>query len=105
MEQNKWVLISPAGIVPGAADTINPHPRSLDGKSVLLRWNGKHNGDVFLSRIADRLAARSRRANIVKLWETLPQSSSTSQNAEVSRHLATRIAALEPDIVIGAPGD
>ena len=92
-------------MVPAASGGVNPHPRSLDGRTVLLRWNGKHNGDVFLSRVGEHLAARTRGAIIVKLWETLPESANTSQNAEVSRQLAGRIASLKPDIVIGAPGD
>jgi hypothetical protein len=104
MEQ-KWQLVSPAGVVSAGSGGINPHPRSLDGKTVLLRWNGKHNGDVFLSRIGERLADRSKGANIVKLWERLPETSNTSQNAELSRKLAKTIAALKPHLVIGAPGD
>ena len=105
MQQGKWELISPAGFVPAALAGINARPSSLDGRTVLLRWNGKHNGDVFLSRIGERLAERGKQANIVKLWEVLPETSHTSQNAEPSRKLAAQIAALKPDIVIGAPGD
>jgi hypothetical protein len=105
MEQSKWELISPAGVVPAGSGGMNPHPHSLDGKTVLLRWNGKHNGDVFLSRIGARLGACSKQAKIVKLWETMPETSSTSQNLEVSRKLASQIAGLKPDMVIGGPGD
>jgi hypothetical protein len=104
MEQNKWVLVSPAGIVPVVSDAINAHPGSLDGKTVFLRWNGKHNGDVFLSRIADHLRD-SCQADVVKLWEVMPQTSHTSQNAEASRQLAGQVVDRKPDIVIAGPGD
>jgi hypothetical protein len=105
MEKYDWILISPAGISPAVAGSFTFRPRVLDGKTVLLRWNGKHNGDVFLSRIGEHLDARCKQANIVKLWEVLPESSHTSQSAQVSRKIAAQIAALRPDIVIGAPGD
>jgi hypothetical protein len=34
---------------------LNPHPFTLEGKTVVLRWNGKYNGDNFLNRIAELL--------------------------------------------------
>ncbi len=105
MPNDRWLVLNPSGIVPAASGGIAPRPHSLDGKTVLLRWNGKHNGDVFLSRIGERLAACTQGTRIVKVWEALPESANTSQNAEVSRELAVRIASLKPDIVIGAPGD
>ena len=80
-------------------------PESIDGKTVFLRWNGKHNGDVLLSRIGEHLEARCKQAKIIKLWEVLPGSSHTSQSAGESSKIAAQIAALKPDIVIGGPGD
>jgi hypothetical protein len=34
---------------------INPHPASLEGKTVLLRWNEKMNGDKYLTRVGELL--------------------------------------------------
>jgi hypothetical protein len=105
MEQSKWELISPAGVVPAGTGGMNPHPHSLDGKTVLLRWNGKHNGDVFLSRIGEKLVACAKQAKILKIWETMPETATTSQNPETSRKFASQMAALKPDLVIAGPGD
>jgi len=35
---------------------INAHPASLEGKTVLLRWNGKFNGDKYLTRLGELLS-------------------------------------------------
>ena len=44
----EWELIVPAGVVEKAE--LKPAPRltTLEGKTIVLRWNGKHNGDVLL---------------------------------------------------------
>lgn len=31
---------------------LNSHPSTLEGKTVILRWNGKFNGDNFLNAIS-----------------------------------------------------
>ena len=45
----EWELVNPAGIIEKAS--VDPAKRiaSLDGKTIALRWNSKHNGDVVLS--------------------------------------------------------
>jgi ABC-type glycerol-3-phosphate transport system substrate-binding protein len=84
---------------------LNPHPASLEGKTVVLRWNGKPNGDKFLSRVAELLNEQIPSAKVIKLWETNPETAISSENAEVSTKIAETIAALAPDLVIASQCD
>ena len=101
----KWKLINPEGVVQSESRSANPHPLNLEGKTVLLRWNGKHNGDVLLNRIADLLAGKIRDVKILKAWEIFPESGNSSQNVEVSQKMAAKLAELRPDIVIASQSD
>ena len=55
----EWELVNPAGIIEKAS--VDPAKRiaSLDGKTIALRWNSKHNGDVVLNRLAELLVGDS----------------------------------------------
>ena len=66
----EWELVNPAGIIEKAS--VDPAKRiaSLDGKTIALRWNSKHNGDVVLNRLAELLAKKYPSATIVKTYET-----------------------------------
>ena len=105
MEQEKWEIINPGGTV--QADTVNtrPHPDSLDGKTVLLRWNGKHNGDLFLNRVGELMAEKIKDIKIIKAWEAFPETGIITSNADKSRAFAKKLAGLKPDLSIGANGD
>ena len=81
------------------------HPRDLREKTVVLYWNGKPNGDLFLNRIGDLLKEKSPAGRIIKAWEKIPASKHTDPTPEASWAVANDIAGLNPDIVIGAPGD
>ena len=63
---------------------MNPHPASLEGKTVVLRWNGKFNGDKLLDRVAERLTQQVPGVKIVKLWTVDPATANTSENHEKS---------------------
>ncbi len=41
--------------VPAGTVKMNAHPASLEGKTVVLRWNSKPNGDKYLTRIGELL--------------------------------------------------
>ena len=41
-EQAKWELINPMAEIKSETVSASPHPGQLEGKTVLLRWNGKH---------------------------------------------------------------
>jgi len=62
---------------------INPHPASLEGKTVLLRWNGKYNGDKFLSRVGELIAQHVKKVKVIKMWEMDKGTAAVSKNGEV----------------------
>jgi len=84
---------------------INPHPASLEGKTVLLRWNGKYNGDKFLNRIGELLTQQVKNVKVIRMWEVDSSTGVMSKNAEVSSQVTEKIAKLKPDIVIAAQAD
>lgn len=84
---------------------MNAHPSTLEGKTVLLRWNGKYNGDKFLSRVGELLIEQVKNVRIVKMWEVDPNTAIISKKMEVSEQIASKIAAVKPNIVISAQAD
>ena len=102
----RWELLNPEGVVNIAPMKLNRHPQTLEGKTVLLRWNGKHNGDLLLNRVAALLAEQVKGIRILKAWEVAPESiEAISGSQEKSTSLMTELAAHKPDIVIGSQGD
>jgi hypothetical protein len=104
-EAIEWELVNPEGVEKITPMDINPHPRTLVGKTVLLRANGKHNSDHFLDRIAERLEMEVKDIMIIKLWKVAPETNTSSQTPEESKGLAEKIASLKPDLVISAQCD
>ena len=84
---------------------LNPHPVSLEGKTVLLRWNGKYNGDRFLNRVGELLTQQVKNLKVVKMWETDSSTAVISKSAEASEQISSKIGKLKPDIVIAAQAD
>lgn len=84
---------------------ISPHPISLEGKTVLLRWNGKFNGDKFLNRVGELLTQQVKNVRVIKMWEVDSSTAVISKNAEVSSQVTEKISKLKPDIVIAAQAD
>ncbi len=84
---------------------LNPHPASLEGKTVVLRWNGKYNGDNFLNRVGELLTEQVQGVNIIKMWEVEPGTAAMSESLEVSEEFAAKIAAQKPDLVIAMQCD
>jgi len=85
--------------------TLNPHPASLEGKTVVLRWNGKPNGDKLLSRVGELLTEQVPGVKVIKMWEVDPDTAVISDGAELSEQIAEKIAAQNPDLVIAAQCD
>lgn len=98
-------LINPEGVVNIEPMNLNPHPASLEGKTVVLQWNGKQNGDNFMNQIATLLAENVKNIKIIKAWQEAPEVKIISQNPEKSKQLAQRIAAFKPDLVIAGQAD
>ncbi len=98
-------LINPEGVVNIEPMKVNPHPVSLEGKTVVLQWNGKQNGDNFMNQVAKLLTENVKDIRIIKAWQEAPEVKIISQNPEKSRQLAQRIAAFKPDLVIAGQAD
>jgi len=106
MENNiKWKLVNPEATIQTIACSVNQHPTDLEEKTVVLYWNGKPNGDIFLNRIGELLMGRIGDIKVIKAWEAIPSTKDTDPSHEGSRVTAAKLAGLNPDIVIGAPGD
>lgn len=84
---------------------LNGHPASLVGKTVVLRWNGKYNGDLFLSRVGELLSQRVKDVKVVKLWEVDKGTADVSKNGQASEQTAASIAKLNASLVIAAQAD
>jgi len=103
--QTKWKLVNPEALVQIEADQVNQHPKDLSGKTVVLYWNGKPNGDLFLNRIGELLIEKVNNVRVIKAWEARPSTKRTDPTAKASSAAAKELAGLNPDLVIGAPGD
>ena len=100
----EWELVNPSGVIKLAQ--VEPAKRitSLDGKTVALRWNSKHNGDVVLDHLAELINKRYPSAKVVKTYtdKSLNTISGTPANSE---RIAKAVAAVKPDLVIASQGD
>jgi len=104
--EQTWELLNPEGVVKIEPMEINPHPSTLEGKTIMLRWNGKHNGDNFLNRVAELLAEEVREVKIIKSWEVAPETvDPITGSQERSLELMKKLAALKPDLVIASQAD
>ncbi len=84
---------------------MNPHPASLEGKTVVLRWNGKFNGDKVLDRVAELLTAKVPGVKIVKLWTLDKATANTSEGPENSIKFTESVLSHKPDLVIASSAD
>jgi hypothetical protein len=84
---------------------LNPHPSGLAGRTVLLRWNGKMNGDKYLNYLGKLLSYKYKGIKIIKIWDKHPETAIISKNTENSDQITAKVAAMKPDIVIAAQAD
>ena len=85
--------------------TLNAHPKSLEGKTVVLRWNSKFNGDKFLDRLGELLTQKVPKVKIVKMYQVDPSTVTVSKSMDESQGIAARIAERKPDLVIASQAD
>jgi hypothetical protein len=104
-EPRVWEILDPSGAIERKTAIPAPRLRSLQGKTILLRWNFKHNGNLYLDRIAELLTEQVPGINLVKIYEIDRSTINQSGSLEDSARLAKIIAAQKPDLVIGAHGD
>jgi hypothetical protein len=84
---------------------LNPHPTGLEGKTVVLRWNGKYNGDKFLLRAGELFNQQAKGIRIIRMWEMDKETAAISKNGAISEDVAGRIGKLKADLVIAAQAD
>jgi hypothetical protein len=103
--KQEWVLINPEG--PTVIKPFKNAPRlnTLEGKTVLLHWNAKHNGDIFLNRVADLLTNKVKDIKIIKAWEVEPKILPLARDITESDKIIEALAKYKFDIVIGAQCD
>jgi hypothetical protein len=78
---------------------------SLEGKTVLLRWNGKPNGNILLNRVAELLTEKVKDIKIIKAYEVAPETSIISHSIEKGQAVAKKLLSFNPDLVIGSQAD
>jgi hypothetical protein len=100
-----WRLVNPEAHFRGEGKRVNPRPSDLSGKTVVLYWNGKPNGDVLLDQVGTLLVEKIPTVTIVKAWEVTPSTRITDPNDDASKAVSAAVADLAPDVVIGAAGD
>jgi ABC-type Fe3+-hydroxamate transport system substrate-binding protein len=103
-EASTWTLVNPEGVQKVEAVELNEHPETLEGKTVALRWNGKENGDLFLDSVAEQLEKNVKDVNVIKLYETMPETNDYGPS-KMGPEVIDEIAALEPDLIIGSQAD
>jgi len=101
----QWELINPEGVVKIEPMEVNPHPSTLQGKTVMLRWNGKHNGDLFLDRIGELITEKVKDVKIIKSWQVALETADISQNENKSKQFIQKLMQFKPDIVVGSQCD
>ena len=104
-EPRQWTLLKPEGVIRVEETKIRPRPSSLEGKTVLLRANGKHNSEPFLDRLAELLEKEVRGIKTIKAWHFAPETNMIRQNPGRSREIAETIAKSKPDLVIASNAD
>jgi hypothetical protein len=104
-QPQEWELINPMGEIEKTA--VNPAPRikNLDGKTVVLRWNGKNNGDIALDRLAVLLGKKYPAAKIVKSYALDASINTITGNDEQSMRVTNFIKGLKPASVIAFQAD
>jgi hypothetical protein len=101
----QWELLNPAGVIKAEPVKFVPRPASLEGKTVILRWNAKPNGDILLNRLAELLVQNVKGVKVIKAWEVAPETRVISYGQTTSLAIAKKLESLKPDLVIAAPAD
>lgn len=103
-----WELVSPKGVQHIEPVEVLPHDMDLNGKTVVLRWNGKPNGDNVLHRLADLLNRKFEGIKVIKSWEVDKNASMGGTDRAAfggTDGVADLIAGMGPNLVIASQGD
>jgi hypothetical protein len=101
----EWELVIPTGVIEQAH--IEPAKRISDlaGKTVVLRWNGKNNGDLLLDRLAEKLGKDYPTAKVVKSYTADTSLNAITGHINESQRVAKVLKGMSPDIIIAAQAD
>jgi hypothetical protein len=101
-----WELINPEGVIKIDPMKLNPHPSRLEGKTIMLRSNGKHNGDKFLIRVGELFKDKVKDVKIIYSWEVAPETvDPITGSHERSKRFALRLASFKPDLILASQAD
>lgn len=100
-----WELVNPVGVIKTTPIKMAARIKSLEGKTVGLKWNQKPNGQIFLDRVAELLKEQVPGVKVVKIYEVEPTTIRQSVNLADADRKAKLIAKYKPDIVIGSQCD
>lgn len=101
-----WELVNPESVIKIEPMKLNPHPSHLEGKTIMLRSNGKHNGDKFLIRVGELLKDKVKSVKIIYSWEVAPETvDPITGSYERSKRFAQKLASFKPDLVIASQAD
>ena len=101
----EWDLVNTEGMVKVEPMKLATRITSLEGKTVLLRWNGKPNGNILLNRVAELLTEKVKDIKIIKAYEVAPETSIISHSIEKGQAVANKLLSFNPDLVIGSQAD
>jgi hypothetical protein len=101
----EWDLITPTGVIEKAVSKPAPRISTLDGKTIALRWNGKHNGNVVLDRLAELIGQKFPTAKVVKTYENDQSFNKISGSEAEADRITKSIAGVKPDIIIASQAD
>lgn len=103
--EQAWEVLNPSGTV--AIETVKPAQRitTLEGKTIVLRWNNKNNGDKVLERLAELLGEKVPSAKVIKLYETEKSTIMTSGSKAEAQRIAKLAKDAKADLVIAAQAD
>ena len=101
----EWDLVNPEGRVKVEEMKLASRITTLEGKTVLLRWNGKPNGNIVLDRVAELLTERVKDIKIIKAYEVVPETSVISHGLEKGEAIAKRLLSSKPDLIIASQAD
>jgi len=101
----EWNLVTPNGQI--QKPTISPASRltSLAGKNVVVRWNGKHNGDIYAKRVAELLKQKEPTVNVMLAHEIDPGTAKITSTVAEAERVSKVIMGMKPDLVIANQAD
>lgn len=80
---------------------------ALGGKTIVLRWNGKSNGDLVPDRLAELLAKKYPTTKIVETYRDMADQNLNKIFATQDESMRTMeaVASVRPNIIIASQAD